>query len=88
MKTRTLEDDQAWIAEHGWSEWPVPSGDECDRNWRKHFPGEPRCSLNPDKDLGITLRLWDHRKYSHEAGWRFDLVLRGKVHTGEAVLFR
>ena len=75
----SLDHQIQWLVEDGWKEWKKYDYDNFDRIWYKKFPDEPRCQLNLDKPMQAAVRLWDFRKYRADAGFGFDVHLRGEV---------
>jgi len=78
MNDQSLESDIEYLTSNGWKEWNKHNFERFDRIWYKKFPDEPRCQLNLDKDKQLAIRLWDNRKYRADAGYGFDVQLRGE----------
>lgn len=73
-----LDNQIDWLTANGWHEWkPHEQLDKFDRVWYKKFPGEPRCFHNEDKDMQVSVRLWDFSKYRIEMPYSFDCHLCG-----------
>lgn len=65
--THGIEDELRIVQSTGWAESSVPAHEKCDRIWFRYFAGEPECTHNQGKRMQLRLRLWDHRKWGHEA---------------------
>lgn len=71
-----LEEQVNYLVNNGWREGkPHKDLDRFDRVWYKKFPGEPRDFHNEDKDMQVSVRLWDFRKYGSD--FSFDCHLCG-----------
>ena len=79
---------RAWLAEHGWREFPIASFDQHAANFAKKFPTSLKCLTNGDDgDIVIVLRIWDHRKHDKKTPVGYDINLSGHCEPDEWVNF-